>query len=193
MSPDNPVPTQPDPAVTEGPESATPDARRESERLFREHNDALLTYAYSRVRSWADAKDVVQEAYIRVFDLGRERPINHLRAYLYQAVRNAATDWVRRRSVRESFSDLEHFRLDKETASAEYVWLLRDEIKSALESLPPKCRLAMILVNVRGLSHEEAAECMQIKTHSLRRLIERGVEHLLKTMKSEWGPKGSHL
>ncbi|HEX7115034.1 MAG TPA: sigma-70 family RNA polymerase sigma factor [Steroidobacter sp.] len=165
------------------PEAA--DRRAESERLFREHNDALLSYAYTRVLSWADAKDVVQEAYVRVFGLGKDRPISHLRAYLYAAVRNCATDWVRRRNVRESFADLEYFRLDKVTGSAEQIWLLRDEIQRALNVLPPKCRLAMILVNVRGLTYEEAAEQMGIKTHSVRRLLERSVEYVLESLRKD--------
>lgn len=177
MNADEPVPE----ARPEDPDRSPPaEPRLESERLFREHNDALLSYAYARVRSWADAKDVVQEAYVRVFDLGNERPISHLRAYLYKTVRNCATDWVRRRNVRENFVDLECFRIDRESASAEHVWLVRDEIRQALESLPPKCRLAMILVNVQGLSYEEAAQRMNIKTHSVRRLLERAVEHVLE-------------
>lgn len=165
-------------------------SRTESERLFREHNDALLSYAYARVRSWADAKDVVQDAYVRVFNLGKDKPISHLRAYLYRAVRNSATDWVRRRHVRETFASLEYFRIDRESESAEHVWLLREEIQRALDALPPKCRLAMILVNVRGLSYEEAAACMRIKTHSVRRLLERSVEHLLETLRLDQEQQG---
>jgi DNA-directed RNA polymerase specialized sigma24 family protein len=43
----------------------------------------------------------------------------------------------------------------------------------------------MILVNFRGLSYDEAAECMRIKTHSVRRLLERSVEYLLERLKAE--------
>ncbi|MBL8270063.1 RNA polymerase sigma factor [Steroidobacter sp.] len=166
MNPDESAPVNP------GEPPADP------ERLFREHNDALLSYAYARVRSWADAKDVVQEAYVRVFDLGRERPINHLRAYLYKTVHSCATDWMRRRSVREGFARLECFHVDSEVSSVEQTWLMRDEIKRAMEALPPKCRQALFLVNIRGLSYEEAAESMQIKALSVRRLVQRAIEHL---------------
>jgi len=149
-------------------EASTPGARSRSEyeRIFHEHNQALLNFAYARVRSWVDAKDVVQEAYVKVFDLGRERPVGHLRAYLYKTVRNCAADWIRQRSIHERFASQEYFRLDKESASAEHIWLLRDEIRQALDALPPRCRLAMILVNLRGLNYQEAAKCMQIKPHS---------------------------
>ena len=185
MSSKRPIPEDEGSGALEASRPAAPLSSAESERLFREHNDALLSYAYARVRSWADAKDVVQEAYVKVFELGKERPISHLRAYLYKAVRNCAVDWVRQRNVRENFANLEHFRIDKEASSVEQVWLLRDEIKRALDALPPKCRLAMTLVNVRGLSYEEAAQCMRIKTHSVRRLIERSAEHLADMLESE--------
>ena len=187
MSTNDRLPNDESGVASDADRSAAPDPRAESDRLFREHNDALLSYAYARVRSWADAKDVVQEAYVKVFDLGKNRPISHLRAYLYKTVRNCATDWVRERNVRENFADLEYFRMDKESVSAEHTWLLRDEIKRALDLLPPQCRLAMILVNVRGLSYEEAAECMRIKPASVRRLLERAVEYLVDTMQLEHG------
>ena len=191
MSSDKPAPAGA-PCTGEGPDRPVEtDPRSESELLFRQHNEALLSYAYARVRSWADAKDVVQEAYVKVFGLGKNKPISHLRAYLYKAVRNSATDWVRRRHVRESFADLEYFRVEREAYSAEQLWLLREEIQRAFDALPPKCRLAMMLVNVRGLSCEEAAECMHIKTASVRRLLERGVEHLLSTLPAESEQGGS--
>jgi RNA polymerase sigma factor (sigma-70 family) len=184
MSSDDPGPGNGNSVATGADQSAVP-SRAESERLFREHNDALLSYAYARVRSWADAKDVVQEAYVKVFNLGKGQPISHLRAYLYKTVRNCATDWMRQRNVREKFADLEYFHLDKQTASAEHSWLLRDEIQRALDLLPPKCRLAMVLVNIRGLSYEEAAECMQIKPLSVRRLLERAMDYLIDSVQSE--------
>lgn len=192
MSSEDPIPEDEDRGALEADRAAAPLSSSESERLFREHNDALLSYAYARVRSWADAKDVVQEAYVKVFDLGKDRPISHLRAYLYKAVRNCAMDWMRQRNVREHFADLEHFRIDKEASSVEQIWLLRDEIQRALDTLPPKCRLAMMLVNVRGLSYEEAAQCMRIKTHSVRRLIERSAERLIDLMDSEHPQGRSH-
>jgi RNA polymerase sigma factor (sigma-70 family) len=187
MSSDDSVQSDGDTPAANLERPAGADPRTESDRLFREHNHALLSYAYAQVRSWADAKDVVQEAYVKVFDLGNDRPISHLRAYLYKAVRSCATDWIRRRNVRENFTDLEYFRVDKESVSVEEIWICRDQIQQALDSLPPKCRLAMILVNVQGLSCEEAAKHMRIKTQSVRRLLERAVDYVVEIMQAKSG------
>ena len=42
----------------------------ELEEFLRENNNALISYVYSWVRSRADAVDIVQEAYCRIFRLG---------------------------------------------------------------------------------------------------------------------------
>src|SRR6059058_5512963 len=73
------------------------------EKLLNQHNDALVNYVYSWVRSRADARDIVQEAYCRIFRLDEPHVISHLRAYLYKTAKNIATDWIRQRIVREAY------------------------------------------------------------------------------------------
>jgi len=169
--------------------SPGPDRRAEFETLFRQHNDALLSYAYARVHSWQEAKDIIQEAYCRIFDLvERRRPINHLRAYLFQTAGNIANDRLRSRHVREAFASLELFGGDRVCGSPEQLWLQREEldcVQKTIEALPPKCKLAMTLVRYEGLSYEEASAKMGIKTGSVRRLVQRAIEHLIETVAEE--------
>src|ERR1700744_949260 len=68
------------------------DLRARCDALFREHNDALVRAVYSRVHSWEEATEVVQDAYVRVFRLNNPPPINFLRAYLYKTAFNLASD-----------------------------------------------------------------------------------------------------
>ena len=48
---------------------------KELEEFLRENNNALISYVYSWVRSRADAVDIVQEAYCRIFRLGDLRAV----------------------------------------------------------------------------------------------------------------------
>jgi RNA polymerase sigma-70 factor (ECF subfamily) len=41
------------------------------ERLFREHNEALLRFLTVRLHSYQDAREVAQEAYVRLLSLAR--------------------------------------------------------------------------------------------------------------------------
>lgn len=152
-------------------------------QFLRENNNALVSYVYSWVRSRPDALDIVQEAYCRIFRLGDLRGVNHLRGYLFKTARNIATDWVRQRVVREAYVLDEPLRGNKESASPEDIWLAREELEALernVNNLPPKCKLALIMVRLDGASYEEVGQRLGIKTHSARRLVERAIEYLLE-------------
>ena len=91
---------QPVPTVDPDVESRR-DLRARCDALFREHNDALVRAVYSRVHSWDEATEVVQEAYVRVFRLNNPPPINFLRAYLYKTAFNLASDSRGRQNRRQ--------------------------------------------------------------------------------------------
>lgn len=155
---------------------------------MRENSNALISYVYSWVRSRADAVDIVQEAYCRVFRLGDLRAVRHLRGYLFKAAKNIATDWVRQRVVRETFAQEEPLRGNVEAASPEHIWLAREELEALqreVEALPPKCRLALVKVKLDGVSYEEVGAQLGMKTHSARRLVERAMEYLLESGSQE--------
>jgi len=155
------------------------------EKLLSQHNDELVNYIYSWVRSRADARDIVQEAYCRIFRLGEPHVISHLRAYLYKTAKNIATDWIRQRVVREAYVEEEPLRAPQETPSPEHIWLAREELEAlqrGIEALPPKTKMALLMVRQEGLSYEEVAIKLGIKTHSARRLVERSMEYLLEAV-----------
>ena len=61
-----------------------------------------------------------------------------------------------------------------------------DERHNALEKLlPPKTKMALLMVRQEGLSYEEVASKLGIKTHSARRLVERAMEYLLEAVPQE--------
>src|SRR5258707_11452256 len=144
----------------------------ELEQLLRRHNAALVNYVYSWVHSRADATDIVQEAYVRFFRLGDTTAVSHLRAFLFKIAKNIATDFIRKRIVREAFAQEEPLRTSNEAPSPEHIWLAKEELAAlqrAIETLPPRTQMALMLVREDGLSYEEVAQRLGIKTHSARR------------------------
>ena len=157
-------------------------------QLLLQHNDALVNYVYSWVHSRADATDIVQEAYVRFFRLGDPTTISHLRAFLFKIAKNIATDFIRKRIVREAFADEESLRCNNESPSPERIWLANEELTAlqrAIETLPPRTKMALMLVREDGISYEELGEKLGIKTHSARRLIERAMEYLLEAVSEQ--------
>src|SRR5690349_21321537 len=83
----------------------------ELEQLPRLHNDALVNHVCSWVHSRADATDIVQETYVRFFRLGDTTTVvSRPKAFLFRIAKNVATDFIRRRTVRDAFAEEETLR-----------------------------------------------------------------------------------
>src|SRR5690242_6580305 len=54
------------------------------ERLFREHNEALVRFMLARLRSRQAALEVAQEAYVRLLSLDQPGAVSYLRSFLFK-------------------------------------------------------------------------------------------------------------
>ena len=129
----------------------TPEERaRVVTALFREHNRALLSFLTARLHSPQDAKDVAQEAYVRLLQLEAPGALGFLRAYLFKIAENLAIDRIRHHAVRLRAADTEALLFDEvdEASSPERKALAREQlsrITDRLMTLPENCREAFVM------------------------------------------------
>src|SRR5687767_4770640 len=69
-------------------------------RLFQDHNATLVQLLRVRLQSDQEAREVAQEAYVRLLKLDQLGEVEHLRAYLFRAALNIATDRLRSNAMR---------------------------------------------------------------------------------------------
>lgn len=158
----------------------TPDAA-DIERLFREHNSALLRFVAAKLGSEQEAKEVAQEAYVRLLRLNHPEAISYLRAFLYKTAANLALDRLRARSrtpPMRSIEDTElavfHLSPDRQVEGEQSVAILR----AALAELPRRSREAFLLHKMHGLNQAEIAARMQVTQRMVRRHLSRALEYL---------------
>jgi RNA polymerase sigma factor (sigma-70 family) len=180
-----PAPTTEDPDV-----ESRRDLRARCDALFREHNDALVRAVYSRVHSWEEATEVVQEAYVRVFRLNNPPPINFLRAYLYKTAFNLASDSRGRQNRRQQREDSVYTEVyrerERENPTPERLCLddeMRAHLQDAVNKLPPKARMAFTLVELEGQTVREAAVAMSISEMAVYQLINRAYANMARVVK----------
>jgi RNA polymerase sigma factor (sigma-70 family) len=132
-----------EPAEAGGKHDAT-----DVERIFREHNDALLRFIAAKLGSKQEAHEVAQEAYVKLLSLEHREAVSYLRAFLFKTAANLATDRLRRRSRRAfvvSGASLDRAVFDlspeREVAGEQAIARMRE----AIDELPPKCREAFLL------------------------------------------------
>src|SRR5688572_644070 len=71
-------------------------------RLFEEHNRTLVSFLHARLHCEQEARDVAQEAYVRLLQLDGHGAISFLRSYLFRIAENLAVDRLRERRSREA-------------------------------------------------------------------------------------------
>ena len=167
------------------------------EQLVRAYDQSVLRLAVNLLRSQEDARDVFQEAFLRVF-----RSIDSFRfdcsfhTWLYRIVTNICLDYLRKRKVRKeepAVVDTPEGPLDRmndfeeEAAHADperNMWnrQLSQRIEGALGGLTPRERMVFELRHYQGLrlrnigeilgtSEEAAKNCLFRATQKMRAML----------------------
>ena len=147
----------------------------------------------------ADAEDVVQEVFLKVFrKVTSFRGESSLRTWIYRIAVNEARNqrrWLTRHKRKEvtlepspgetqGYSDWLQdagrspfdLTLDRETEAL---------VETALKEVNPAFRAALVLREIEGLSYEEVADILQISLGTVKSKILRGREALRKSLTAE--------
>ncbi|MBL8271907.1 MAG: sigma-70 family RNA polymerase sigma factor [Steroidobacter sp.] len=150
------------------------------EQLFRDHNRALITFLVTRLDSEAEARDVAQEAYVRLLQLERPDAIGFHRAYLFRIAANLAMDRLRHRTVRAKAPTRELFAEWFQRRSPEQEALDAAEqanLKHALAELPEKMREALTRHFLTGESVATIAAEWGLTDRMVRYYLARALAH----------------
>jgi RNA polymerase sigma-70 factor (ECF subfamily) len=156
----------------------------EFQRDALQHLNALYNFAMYLSRRPADADDLVQETYLRAFRFShRFQPGTHLRAWLFQILRNTFLTFYRVRSREAAIAedgvpdwDVPMFHdapEDDGTATEAHT-----DLERALRRLPEEFRTVLLLAEVEGLPLEEVARVMACPVGTVKSRIFRAKERL---------------
>jgi RNA polymerase sigma factor (sigma-70 family) len=148
-------------------------------QLFREHNRALLGYLTARLRSEQEAKEVAQEAYLRLLQLHGPDTSSLLRAYLFKTATNLAIDRLRHRRVRqraeerqELFAELAPTCSESDDPAKQLLAREQaDRLLGYLRELPLKCQQVLKLHRFEGIPQHEVASRLGFSERMVRRYV----------------------
>jgi RNA polymerase sigma factor (sigma-70 family) len=149
-------------------------------RLFSDHNSALVRFLRLRLKSDQEARDVAQEAYVRLLQLDQPGAVSFLRAYLFRTAANIATDRLRRAAVRRAVDRDPVFEDEADGLDPERAALARERlliVDAGLRELPEKVRAAFLLHRLGGLSCAEIAPKMALSERMIRNYIVQAMVH----------------
>lgn len=150
------------------------------EALVHRHGPAIFRMAYRMTGSEADAEDLTQDALLEALRaFARFQPGTHFDRWVYRIMTRTFIDSVRWRRRHPAVSlDQPEIRPPVEPGDNPDEAVTRAEaarqVHQVLATLPREFRHAIVLVDLEGLSYEEAAQAMSCAVGTVRSRLHRG-------------------
>lgn len=153
-------------------------ASQEVVRLFTEHNSTLVRFLRARLGSDQEARDVAQEAYVRLLQIDQTGTVSFLRAYLFRTAANIAIDRRRRAIVRDTAHKDPIFDMQSDDIDPERAALAKERLRlveAAIADLPQRQRLAFLLHRISDMNIADVAVRLGMKERVVR-------DHIVKAL-----------
>ncbi|MCQ4874353.1 MULTISPECIES: RNA polymerase sigma factor [Odoribacteraceae] len=154
--------------------------------VFDKNYETLCLYAVRFTEDLVEAEDVVQEAFVRFWEMYRDRlTVENARPLLYRMVRNMCVD--RARAKRWSTVDAEvmadqlvyYFQPESEGDSK------IDLLMEAVRNLPEKCQQVLIAICFNEKKYKEVAEEMSVSVNTVKTQLARALKLLREGLNKE--------
>jgi len=166
--------------LKEGSESAF-------EMVFRTYYRPLCQYAYSFLNDKDEAEEVVQAAFINVWDKRDQVEIQtSLKAYLYRIVRNSCLNVIKHEKVKKQHvaNEMATGEASHESVSQSVISLeLEAKIADAMKALPEQCRLVFQLSRFEELKYSEIADQLNISVKTVENQIGKALKIMREQLK----------
>jgi len=171
-------------------------------KLVERHQRRAFAIALSLVRHEQDARDIVQDAFLRVHkSLPSFQGSSSFFTWLYRIVTNLAIDLVRRPGRNTDELEEERQRISDANATPEQpdpIWVskvdgadpidvlrrkeLADRMRKAIDALPSYHKAVILMREIEGLSYEEMAEAMQVSKGTIMSRLFHARQKLQKAL-----------
>ena len=148
------------------------------EHIMQKYQQAVFNTIYRYTGSRDDVQDLAQEIFIKVWrNAGKFKGKSKFSTWLYRIVANHCINYRRRRRKDHvSLDEMTEKGQTPESLKVEPDWEMRrkvGKVRKAVDELPDRQRMALVLSQFEGRSYKEIAEIMKVSLSSVESLIFR--------------------
>ena len=150
--------------------------------LYREHHRWLHGWISQRLGCAEQARDLAQDAFIKVMKQRRMPVLHQPRAYLSSVARNLLVDLFRRRSVESAYLEALARQPEGAAISAEDRHSIVEtllQIDQMLDSMGERTRKVFLLAQLDGLSYVAIARQLELSVTTVRKHFIRAMTQYL--------------
>jgi RNA polymerase sigma-70 factor (ECF subfamily) len=156
--------------------------------LMERHLGVVVSVARRMLRDDAEAEDVAQEAFLRLWRSGATLEIGPagIRPWLRRVVSNLCLDRVRGQGRVKVVEELPEVPEPAKQLAALESQDVQRRVEVAMQKLPDRQRLALTLFHFEGLSQIEIGNVLGVSDEAVESLLSRARRQLKAELKSEW-------
>ncbi len=157
------------------------------ELLLEQHLPSLSNYVMRMMANTAQADDLIQETFIRLWTHGRKFNPKYakLTTWLHNIAHNLCIDYFRKHNRLVGESTELH---DVQASGPEQDFIQQSQARKIQESmmaLPERQRSAIIMCHYQGMSNKDAAAVLDVSVDALESLMARGRKKLKDMVENE--------
>lgn len=151
-------------------------------RFFDLHNKKLFIFAMELLKSSADAEEIVQESFTKLWVNRKDlADIDNPGGYLYRIVRNSTLDLIRKIAREKKLIDQVWANISQADNSLEYELLEKESqelIEHALLQLPEQKQTVYRLSREKAYDHERIASITGLSKSRINNILVETLKHI---------------
>jgi RNA polymerase sigma-70 factor, ECF subfamily len=155
------------------------------EKLYKLYFPRLYTFSFKILNDSGLAKDVVQNVFVKIWEIRTSFNFENPEAFIYQMVRNSSLNYIRhlkvvdnlKSKVKDQYLGEELYYIDM-VGNEPYILIekeLEEKILEVMNSLPDKCLTVFRMSRIEGLKNTEIADHLKISVKAVEKHISKAM------------------
>ncbi len=149
------------------------------DQVFLQHGERLRNFCYYKCGDLNAAEDLMQEAFLRLWNNCAKVPVNKAKSFLFKVAQNLFLKQVEHQKVVLKFQRRQRQRVEQE--SPEYLQEEQEflaRLEQAISNLSEKQRVVFLMHRMDGKSYKEIAELLEISVKAVEKRMHNALLQL---------------
>lgn len=146
--------------------------------LYARYQPLLFGIARSYLDDSAEAGDVVQDVFLKLWNQRKTLIVSTVKAYLFQMVKNRCLDIFKGKRANGVLEDADEVQASEKSGDRIEAQQTGAQLKDLIKALSPQCRTVFLLVRFESMKYKEVAELLNISPKTVENHMGRALKAL---------------
>ncbi|HTO41736.1 MAG TPA: sigma-70 family RNA polymerase sigma factor [Rhizomicrobium sp.] len=144
---------------------------------------SLMRFLRNTYRNPSELADLRQDIYAELIESAQKKIPNPTKPFVFSVARNVMVSRIRRERIvpMKTLPDMDALALASDAPHADRALVAREElqhVRAAMDRLSPRCREAVMLARVEGLSGREIATRLNLSESTVSDYVKKGMRQI---------------